>query len=92
MWYRLRSLEARSFIVNTVHDSIVAEIHPDEQDMWRSVIQAAFTTDVYLYLEKVYNFKFSLPLGVGYNIGERWGDGEEKLYEKDPRHIQTVNL
>ena len=81
MWYRLRSLGARSFIVNTVHDSIVAEIHPEEKDLWEDIIKQAFTTDVYQYLEKVYNFKFSLPLGVGYTIADRWGEGTEELYE-----------
>lgn len=82
MWYLMRSM--KSFIVNTVHDSIISEICPGEEDKWKEICKRAYTSDVFNYLEKVYKYRFTTPLGVSYNLGEYWGDGKEELFELDP--------
>jgi DNA polymerase-1 len=83
LWYRLRGAE--SCLTKKLHDNIVGEIHPDENKLWEKAVKQAFTTDVFNYLWRVYGVKFNVPLGVSYNLGPRWGMGEETLYEVDPQ-------
>lgn len=82
LWYRLMGHDAT--IVNTVHDSIVCEVREDLRDFWEEQVKLAFTSDTYNYLKQVYGIKFNVTLGVGYNIGNYWGDGKEELYEQRP--------
>lgn len=80
-WYRMRGME--SFLINTVHDSIVGEIHPDEQDKFKDIVKVSFTSDVFNYLDKVYNYKFkNVPLGVTWDLGDHWDTGVEEEYEE----------
>lgn len=81
LWWRLKDL--RSFLINTVHDSVVCEVHKDEIDEWKAAVKQSFVEDVYNYLDKVYRVKFKTMLGVGFNLGKYWSDGEEELYEKE---------
>jgi DNA polymerase I-like protein with 3'-5' exonuclease and polymerase domains len=80
LWFRLRG--HKSFIINTVHDSMVCEVHKDEVGLWQDAVRHAFTGDVYTYLRKIYGIEFNVTLGVSYHHGEYWGDGEEELYEE----------
>lgn len=90
MWHRMKYM--RSFMVNTIHDSTISEIHPDEIDQYKDVAFTAFTSDVYFYLDKVYNIQFNVPLGAEAKISPHWSDGkeikdglgQEELYCPDP--------
>jgi len=75
MWHAMKSME--SYLVNTIHDSVIAELHPDEHDTFTEYSLHAFTTCVYYYLKQVYGVEFNVPLGIGVKIGEHWGEGEE---------------
>ena len=76
MWHAMKYME--SFLVNTIHDSVISEVHPDEHDEFREYSKHAFTTCVYHYLKKVYGVEFNVPLGIGVKIGEpHWGTGDE---------------
>lgn len=84
-WHRLRAAGARSFVVNTIHDSIISEIHPEERELFKELVVQALTNDVYFYLDKVYGLKFNVPLGAGIKIAKHWGEGEEtKVTVKPP--------
>ena len=76
-WHKLKALKMQSFIVNTIHDSIVSEIHPDEAEVYRQHAINSFTHDVYRYLNLVYTIDFTCPLGIGSKLGDHWGKGEE---------------
>jgi hypothetical protein len=67
-------------VVNTVHDSIVVELDPAVLDEFKQIAIAAFTTDVYEYLEQVYHLKMNVPLGCGIKAGQFWGEGKEESY------------
>lgn len=75
IWHLMRQME--SFLVNTVHDSVIAELHPDEHEEFRECSKYAFTYLVYHYLKEVYDVEFNVPLGIGVKIGKNWGTGEE---------------
>jgi DNA polymerase I-like protein with 3'-5' exonuclease and polymerase domains len=78
-WHRMKDCE--SFLVNTVHDSIIGEIHPDEQDLWHEVGQQCLIDDCYDLLGKLYNIKLTVPLGAGVMIGTHWSDDDAKASE-----------
>jgi DNA polymerase I-like protein with 3'-5' exonuclease and polymerase domains len=75
MWHAMKTME--SFLVNTIHDSVIAELHPDEHEQFKEYSLHAFTTLMYYYLKEVYGVEFNVPLGIGVKIGEHWGEGHE---------------
>lgn len=84
LWHELRARGLRSFIVNTIHDSAVMEVHPDEIEEVRKISTKCFTISVYLYLYKVYNIHFNVPLGTGFKCGKFWTEGEEIVEAVEP--------
>jgi DNA polymerase I len=86
-WHKLKARKLESFLVNTVHDSIVAEIHPDEQEVYRYDVIKSFTTDVYRYLYLVYTISFTCPLGIGTKIGYHWGKGDASAMDRDEEFL-----
>ena len=76
---RARSLRVR--FVNTVHDSVVAEVHKADLEQYKQVVVKAFTTDVYMYLQDVYGMAFNVPLGCEIKWGTHWS--EEKSMKQD---------
>lgn len=82
-WHMVRSkgLQDKIVAVNTVHDSIVAEIAPDACDAFREIAKQAFGPMVHRYLSTVYGIDFDVPLGTGIKIGQHWGEGDEEKYE-----------
>jgi DNA polymerase I-like protein with 3'-5' exonuclease and polymerase domains len=66
----------KSCIVNTVHDSIVIDVHPDEE---RLVIEAIHKTNMELSdLIKVrWGIEFNVPLLLEAKIGPNWLDTKD---------------
>jgi DNA polymerase-1 len=85
-WHRVRveGLADKIIIVNTVHDSVICEVHPNHQDDFRRLIIQSFGKDVYRYLREVYGIEFTIPLGAGVMLADHWADdteGEEESYD-----------
>lgn len=79
-WHRTRDMEM--FLVNTVHDSIEAELPENERELFETIVVQSLTNDVYDYLYKVYDLEYTVPLGVGMVIGRNWGEpleGEDEI-------------
>lgn len=75
-WHRTRGLPI--VLANTIHDSLVAYVHPDYTQEFTKIALQSLTHDVYYYLGRLYNFnQFPAPLGVGIKIGAHWGEGKE---------------
>lgn len=75
LWHLMKEME--SFLVNTIHDSAISELHPDEVEQFKEYSLYAFTHLVYYYLAEVYGVEFNCPLGIGVKIGTNWGKGDE---------------
>lgn len=75
-WHRTRDLPVR--IMATIHDSAAAKIREDVVEEVTEIAKRAFTTDVYEFLEKVYHYKFRVPLGLGRKVAKHWGDTKEE--------------
>lgn len=82
LWHRLAEagLEDKAYLVNTIHDSVVMEVHPDYLEQVKEIAMQAFTTDVYNYLRVVYGLEFNVPLGIGMKAGTHWGTGKESAF------------
>jgi DNA polymerase I-like protein with 3'-5' exonuclease and polymerase domains len=62
-------------LVNTVHDSVVCEVHPDYcREFERLAVEVWHT--VYEYLREVYDYEFKVPFGTEIGLGEHWGDDD----------------
>lgn len=80
-------------IVNTVHDSIVCEVAPGQEEAWRSACIQSMTTAVYEFLERVYGYKLNVPLGIGAKCGTRWGDkqAQERTYQLEGSVLYEIS-
>jgi DNA polymerase I-like protein with 3'-5' exonuclease and polymerase domains len=80
-------------ILNTVHDSVVADVAEKDVDKYRAIVIRSFLDDTYQYLERVYGHTMFVPLGVGITTGTHWGEGEEETFsyeQNDRAGIQAV--
>lgn len=84
LWHAIKALDLQSFIVNTVHDSIISEIHPEEEEIYRTLVNEAFTRYTYYYLGRVYNDPFTVPLAAGWKCSKYWSEGEELEHVEEP--------
>ena len=84
-YYRMASLALASFIVNTIHDSIIAEVAPGEEDTFRQIVEQSLTADTFVYLWRCYGIRFTVPLGCESKVGTHWGTGQEKKFDLDPQ-------
>ena len=90
MWHLMKDME--SFLVNTVHDSVISELHPDEVDEFHECSKYAFTYLVYHYLKEVYDVEFNCPLGIGVKVGKNWGTGKElKCVPAAPYRMEGID-
>jgi len=92
LWHIVRAEGLDEVIVpiNTVHDSLVCEIHPDYAADFRRIATEAFGLCVLRYLSVVYGLDFDVPLGAGIKIGEHWSEGTEERYECLKGNIERV--
>ena len=71
-----RMSNLQSLIVNSVHDSIVIDIHPDEVDAILDVIQSV-NNDLHNIIDKRFGIDFNVPLLLEAKIGNNWLDQQE---------------
>ena len=66
----------RSKLVLTVHDSIVVDTHPDEEQQVKDVLKWAMekVTDE---AKELWNYEFILPLKIETSRGKNWLDQDE---------------
>lgn len=73
LWELMKREQLQSFIVNTVHDSVILEIHPDEVGILGELIKEAFTVYPVQYLKEHYNIDFNVELGADFDVKSHWG-------------------
>jgi DNA polymerase I-like protein with 3'-5' exonuclease and polymerase domains len=75
-WHRMK--DASSFLVNTVHDSIIAEIAPNEKELWHCLAKQCLIVDCYNMISQLYGVNLTVPLGAGVMVGTHWSNKEAK--------------
>ena len=68
----------KSCVVNTVHDSIVIDIHPDEIDVVKSIIEYT-NNDMTSTINKHFNIDLNVPLLLEAKIGNNWLDMQDVM-------------
>ncbi len=74
LWHLMKQHNMQSFIVNTVHDSVIVEIHPDERELFEELVVKSFVEYVYEYLLEVYDIDFNVKLAADIDITTHWGE------------------
>jgi len=62
-----------SVVVNSVHDSMVVDIHPDEEQQVIDIIEY-LNDNINDLVEKTYNVVMNVPLLLEAKIGSNWLD------------------
>ena len=66
----------QSCVVNTVHDSIVIDVHPDETDKVIRIVKAT-NDNSNKYINSRWNIDFNVPLLLEAKIGDNWLDTKD---------------
>ena len=72
----MREKKVKSLLINTVHDSIVADVYPGEEDVMSEIFNKG-TADVIPALNQYYKINFNVPLDPELKIGYDWLNMEE---------------
>ena len=74
----MKEQKVKSLLVNTVHDSIVADVYPGEENIMGKIFKEG-THNVIQSLKEYYNIDFNVPLDTELKIGYNWLDMKEVL-------------
>jgi len=72
----MRKLEMKSVICNTVHDSIVLDVHPSEEQQCIKVLSEAMLC-LPSETKRRYGIEYDMPVGIELKIGKNWLDLSE---------------
>tara|TARA_S200002703_G_scaffold97774_1_gene84426 strand:- start:1 stop:1530 length:1530 start_codon:yes stop_codon:yes gene_type:complete len=72
----MRRLDMKSVICNTVHDSIVLDVHPSEEQQCIDVLSKAMLC-LPSETKRRYGVKYDMPVGIELKIGKNWLDLSE---------------
>ena len=67
----MKEQDVKSLLVNTVHDSIVADVYPGEEDVMSKIFKQG-TSNVIPSLKQYYKINFNVPLDTETKIGINW--------------------
>ena len=77
LWHRVKSSNLRTLVVSTVHDSVLAEVPPEEEEEYSKIASEAFEKDVVKYMKMVYNIDFNVPLEAEKTSKTHWNNSPE---------------
>lgn len=84
MWHVVRKRKLPITLINTVHDSIIAEITPNAVEDFHEVARWCLIDGVYMYIRELYGIEIICPLGCGIKVASHWGaTKDETKYEAD---------
>lgn len=73
-WHFMQAYEMESFLINTVHDSVIGEIHPDERELFEKIVVKAMEDIPKWYMKRVYGFDFDVPLEAEVEFKSHWSN------------------
>ena len=73
---QMRELKMQSVICNTVHDSIVLDVHPNEKQQCIDVLSEAMLC-LPSETKRRYGIEYDMPVGIELKIGKNWLDLSE---------------
>ena len=79
-WHRLKRSNLQMYIINTIHDSIIAELPEEEIEAFHELSRQCLINDCYTFLDDLYDIKFTVPLGAGVKVASHWNGSDAKDY------------
>ena len=77
VWHLLKRLKFLSFLINTVHDSIIAEVIKEELERYKDLVAWATTDGVYHFYKQLHDLDFVVPLETEFSVHTYWSDSEK---------------
>jgi DNA polymerase I-like protein with 3'-5' exonuclease and polymerase domains len=84
MWHITKRLGCRIHLVNTIHDSIIAEVHPDDVELFKTISRFCLIDAVYHTVQRLYDIKLVVRLGCGVKVATHWGHTKEETKYEAP--------
>ena len=75
----MKEQKVKSLLINTVHDSIVADVYPGEEAVMSKIFRQG-TASVIPALKEYYGINFNVPLDTELKMGYNWLDIKEVKY------------
>ena len=66
----------KSLLCNTVHDSIVVDVHPDEEDQVIETVKECMLS-IPQQAKRRWGIDYDMPVGIEIKIGSNWLDTKE---------------
>ena len=73
----MKEQKVKSLLINTVHDSIVADVYPGEEVVMSKIFKQG-TASVIPALKQYYGINFNIPLDTDVKMGYNWLDMKEE--------------
>ena len=89
LYYALKAdeqLRHKALLINTVHDSVLLDVHVDVLDKAVDTVERVFRSAPQL-LKKHFDIDFHMPLNVSSSVGYNWGEMEELTTKPQPTRI-----
>lgn len=84
MWHVVHRTGDGIRLMNTIHDSIIADLEPEAVENFHDVARWALIDGVYDFIEELYGIRLVCRLGCGVKVATHWGGTkEETKYEAD---------
>lgn len=75
IWKRFRKDGLKSVLINTVHDSVVADVFPGEEEQVKQIFVEEMP-NVHRELQRRYSYTMKMPLATEIKIGPNWMTGK----------------
>jgi DNA polymerase I-like protein with 3'-5' exonuclease and polymerase domains len=72
LWHTMKAMGLQSFLINTVHDSVLGEVHPDEVDVMRNLVPKAMSKDIVPFFDKLFSYSIDYPMEVDVRFCTNW--------------------
>jgi len=73
IWKIMKAKKVKSLLINTVHDSVIADVHPEEENIMKEIMKDG-AQKVILSLKEIYDINFNVPLDTELKTGYNWLD------------------
>lgn len=91
MWHVVHRTGDGIRLMNTIHDSIIADLDPEAVESFHDVSRWALIDGVYDFIERLYGIRLVCRLGCGIKVATHWGaTKEETKYEADESLYKEV--
>jgi len=76
-YHMIRVAEMESFLVNTVHDSSIGEVHPEEKELYEEIGVYCMVDKATEYCKQVFDIDLFAPLEAESEFKSHWSDSAE---------------